>query len=130
MLVFRSPSFVLERDILRNLLRLVRTAVPFKTAAEVNAVYRDLQDRLRPFERGSYVILMDMRQGPKAPPGSDLEQTISKNLVPLREGWRRIAVLVATPVGMLQANRVEKTTQGNTAVFSDEDAALAYLTSD
>jgi hypothetical protein len=127
MLLLRSQSFVVEQDILRHLFRVTRTAAPFATPAAVDAAYDEVAEKLRRFERASSVLLVDMRAGPRATaPGSEIEQALARNAAKLREGWRRAALLMGTSVGVLQATRVQKSLQG-IHVFSDEDAALAYL---
>ena len=53
--------------------------------------------------------------------------------MPIRDGWRRSAILVQTAIGKLQARRMTNKTRadaspaGSVAVFDDELEALNYL---
>ena len=72
MVLLRSPSFVLEHDILRRLFRLVRTDVAFQTTAEVETAYQavlaqppgSVQGVLRITEQGEMVAAKYSRRAP------------------------------------------------------------------
>ncbi len=130
LLLLRTRHFTLEHDILRRFLRLTRTTTAFASAEDVKSAYGAVLEKIEALDRANYVILTDMRQGPKTTPGSDVEKAMAPQAMLLAEGWQRAALLMATPVGMLQATRVQKTVQFSVSVFNDEEAALEYLLHD
>jgi hypothetical protein len=70
---------------------------------------------------------VDMRAGPMRN-DPEFERAVGPINRDLFQGYGRVAILVRTAVGRLQVQRVAKA-NGNSDphVFTDEDAALAYL---
>jgi hypothetical protein len=122
-----SKAFVVEFDMDRGLIRATRSEIPFASAEDVDAAYAELFAKLERFDRKKLVALGDMRKAPRTAPDSDIEVAQKRNVRALSQGFRRTAVLLRTPVGMLQASRVKSENDAQNGVFLDEDKALAYL---
>jgi len=108
-------------------LRLVRTAVPYPSLASMDEANRALAVAIR--NAGVRRVLLDLRGGP---PGRNDEAFEHAG-----ESWRRqlaaqcdrVAILVRTVAGKLQAQRLARSEgrSGTAAVFMDEAEALAHL---
>lgn len=108
---------------------LKRSAVPALDPGEL-LVFLDRFDLLiPPMRRKTLGLLMDMREGPLRN-DPEYEQRLQRSVVRLVAGFRRVALLMQTSVGVLQAGRLRRE-NGQLAVlpvpFRSEAEARAYL---
>jgi hypothetical protein len=104
-----------------------RAAPPISDVTEIEAFAAQFGRAVPLRERAKLGLLMDVRDGPL---GTDDE--IARRMEPalrqVRQGFARLAVLVGTAVGKLQANRRTREVSGNASrVFDSEGAAIAYV---
>lgn len=107
-------------------MRLVRTAARFESKAQVNEARLWVGRQLDALGRAGRNILIDSRL---APPSTDFEHGAEfKELRRETErGFVRIAVLVQTKLGVLQAHRIATQDKSGLHVFEDEPDAIEYL---
>ena len=108
---------------------LQRSAVPALDPGEL-LVFLDRFDLLiPPISRKTLGLLMDMREGPLRN-DPEYEQRLQRSVVRLVAGFRRVALLMQTSVGVLQAGRLRRE-NGQLPVplvpFRSEAEARAYL---
>jgi hypothetical protein len=125
MQMVRTPTWILERDVGAAFFRLRRTAQPMSSFEEMSQVAEKMARALGGIDREHIAVLVDLREG-----GMRNDAEFEKAAAPYQKllltGWRRVAVLVKTPAGRLQ---VERLTRGvaEVRIFTDEKAALAFL---
>jgi hypothetical protein len=94
--------------------------------SDVSVVFGPAEDALRRIQRGDFSLLVDVR---RAPGRNDAE--FEKKFVPYRQrmhaGFRRVAVLVATPHGRLQVQRYAREDGTSSAAFDDYQEAATWL---
>lgn len=108
---------------------LQRSPLPVLDEGEL-LVFLDRFDLLiPPISRKTLGLLMDMREGPLRNDPA-YEQRLQRAVVRLVAGFRRVALLMQTSVGVLQAGRLRRE-NGQLAVppvpFRSEAEARAYL---
>jgi hypothetical protein len=110
-----------------GILRLERTATAYPTMQAMHHGNVGLAGALR--AAGVKRVLLDLRKGPPGRNDEDFESQSSKWRMQLAKECERVAVLVRTVAGKLQAQRLSRSEQrgGNANVFMDEAEALAYL---
>lgn len=124
--VFCSVSI----DPVRHLVTFTRKAAPFPSlekakevmgeVAKVGSTYSGLE---------GYALLVDSRAGPLRNDG-DFENMMGEQREAMFGRFRRVAVLLRTATGLLQANRLARQRQSETqpGIFQDESDAVAWLT--
>ena len=122
----RTQHYVLELDTRRRVLRLTRTREPFESNEALDATFVALIKALDPLPRRQHSLLIDQRQGPHRN-DPEFEQALRPHRVTLVNGFRRVAVLVQTAVGMLQVQRHLRADNLVARVFDDEHAAKEYV---
>lgn len=109
----------------RDFVRLLRTDVPYRSAADVAEDMNELQAAMLdlPADR----LLLDLRGGPA--PRNDAEFEVAQRTfrAALHKRFTRIAVLVRSSVGRLQIQRLCREEGLFACVFLDESAAIAHL---
>ncbi|NUP04808.1 MAG: hypothetical protein HOW73_01975 [Polyangiaceae bacterium] len=102
-----------------------RTAAPFVTIPEMQATFTEICRILDDYGRATANLIVDTRD---APPRNDPEFEVAFG--PLRtkmlQGFRKVAILVSTPIGRLQVQRHAREDGLPLRMFSDEDEARAY----
>jgi hypothetical protein len=124
----RSPHFTIEYRQASRYLRLVRSAVPFSSPEEAGEALKECELAIRDIDPSNLGILLDWRLGPFS---SDprLHQFVVESTDAFAARFRRRAVLVLTPVGQLQVDRVIRNLSSTKPVlFNDESAAVDYVT--
>ena len=118
--VLREPALV----------RLVRTATPYPSLQRMDASNQALAAALR--SSGGRRVLLDLRAGPPGRNDEAYERASADARAALAANFERVAVVVRSVAGKLQVQRLSKSEQrgGQSAVFLDEAAALAYLSAD
>jgi hypothetical protein len=126
--MMRSPRWVLERIIGTSIFHLRRTAVPFTSLDETVADKQDFDRALGRVDRARLVLLFDVRDAPLRN-----DQFLDGQVPGLLQAlgrFRRVAVLVKTPVGKLQVSRLSEEAGVPVHVFNSEAAAREFLTAD
>jgi len=125
----RSKHFTIEYWQASRYVRLVRSAVPFKSPEEAGDALKECDVAIRDIDPSNLGILMDWRLGPFST-DPRLHQFVVENADAFASRFVRRAVLVVTPVGKLQLDRVLRNMSStNPIIFNDETAALEYVTS-
>jgi hypothetical protein len=123
--LFRDDYYRLSTD--GNIVRLERTPTPYASIAEMHASHRQLAEAMRDVGVGR--ILLDLRSGPPGRNDETFEHQTAVWRKRLRAQGERVAILVKTVAGKLQAQRLSRTEGNALHVFLDENEALAFLRS-
>ena len=121
--------FALALDTERSLVRWTRTPLPLATVDEFEDIARKTVLALLPIDRGTHVLLVDLRESPMRNDEA-FEQAALRFRKDVHRGFQRSAVLVKTHAGQLQIARHIKERPADAAAhqtFLDEAEALAYL---
>jgi hypothetical protein len=110
-----------------GVLQLERTAAAYPSMEAMHHSNVGLAGALR--EAGVRRVLLDLRKGPPGRNDEDFESQSSKWRIQLARECERVAILVRTVAGKLQAQRLSRSEKrgGVANVFMDEAEALAYL---
>src|SRR5262245_61579490 len=125
----RTPHFVLERRQGASLVVLRRSPTPFSALAEVSKSFSVLMPALEALPRGELRLLIDYRDGPMRN-DPDFEATFRPYRSAMAAGFHRVAILVQSAVGKLQAQRHVREDRMPVQVFVNERLAIAYLEED
>jgi hypothetical protein len=125
--LFRSAHLSLACDHVRRIVMLRRTPLPFKRVDEIDDAREALVERFPRARRGAFSILNDCRVAPVRVEPS-LEPAFSRYRMETEEGFRRAAVVVATPVGAARSHRLAVGALVPTKIFGSLEAALQFLT--
>jgi hypothetical protein len=108
--------------------RVVRSEEPFESATEVSAALDACRAALEGIDAAHHGILFDWRKSPIST-DPNLHKALAAHMDALAEPFARRAILLATPVGTMQAARVGRS-MGNQKmlVFNDEGAAVEFVT--
>jgi hypothetical protein len=121
----RSRHWSVRRDVLHNVVWLVRSAEPFVSNEEIHTsfefVYRALA--LVPRERSALVI--DMRDA-RWRNDTNFEEATAPHRRRLTEGFARTALLVRSTLGRLQVERLSRAEGLGWVAFDDERLADAF----
>ncbi len=128
-MLLQNDYYRVERLPLVPVVKVARSAVPFETVDDVERGCAPVQRALDLEGREKVGLLIDTREAlgrndPKS------EQIFAKHRKLMVLGFRRVAILVSTPTGLLHTKRLLTTdqTHTHTQVFMDEREALTYLT--
>jgi hypothetical protein len=125
----KSVFFTVEHHRASGYVRLVRSAVPFKSPEEAGQALKECEAALRDVDASQHGILLDWRLGPFST-DARLHQFVIENTDAFAARFVRRAVLVITPIGKLQLDRVvRKLSSTKPKIFNDETAALDHVTS-
>lgn len=113
----------IDRD--TRLVKLIRTANQLKPEL-VAQVVEDFQLAVPLRERPRLVLLQDMRLGPMIRDEA-LDRALMAVVPKLVAKFAARAMLLASPVGVLQANRFTRESGSDVRAFVDEIEALRYL---
>ena len=105
---------------------LVRTSTPYVSLEQVVEHCTQLCEWLEGFDRSRLTLLSDLRLGPGRN-DTGFERAMAPFRKRLLQGFRRAAVLVATPTGRLQIKRLANDDKATIGTFVDEAEAHAYL---
>lgn len=106
---------------------VVRSGIAFPSPQAAVRAFAPLLLRLDDLGRHRYALLLDSRD---AVPNNDprYEASYERFRTDLHRGFQRIAVLVRTSAGNLQATRLVPPVEMPVRVFQDRDAAWAFVT--
>lgn len=124
--LFKSDYATLEHAMASRLVRVIRSARQFEDAvtakAEVSRWTTNL-DRLEVSELG---LLLDWRLVPLTTDPDVLREVVSGTDA-IGRRFARHAVVIVTPLGALQAKRLQRVHDSHPEIFTDEALAYAYL---
>ena len=120
----RGRHFHVDVDAGASLVRATRTAQAFASVDEMQRAHKELLRTVAPF--GEYGLLLDVRLGP-ARSDPEYEQGLASLRRQITERFARVAILVKSAVGGLQARRLAREDGVTMRIFQDEAAALEYL---
>ena len=107
--------------------RLIRTAQQFGSVHKVAGSLRACATALKDREVSTMGLLLDWRLAPLTTDPVLLKNVVQRIDV-FAAAFARRALLVATPVGLLQSERLARTiSHAKPVLFSDEAAAVAYV---
>lgn len=111
-----SDHWLMDESGYERVVVLRRTSVPFASAEAIFRSTEEVTSKLRAYHR-RFGVVADLRL---APPRNDaaFEEATRSFRAALQTCFARVAVLLQTPVGVLQVNRVKR----------DEGAALFFVT--
>jgi hypothetical protein len=126
--IHESEFYEVFRTSGSRVVKVVRLARGFESALDVELGCGPLQLALDLLGRRAHTLLVDSRGvvGRNDPTSEALFREHRRDML---LGFRRAAILVRTPAGLLQARRllVEDGTEAHARAFLDEAEALAYL---
>jgi hypothetical protein len=124
----RGTHLVIQHQHASGYVRVVRTETPFESITEVVAALDACGAALADVDVAHQGILFDWRRSPIST-DPNLHKALAARMDALAETFDRRAILLATPVGAMQASRVGRV-MGNQKmlVFNDEEAAVKYVT--
>lgn len=110
----------------RQCVHLMRTAEVYVDLAQLAVACTQMCDWLTAFDQTALDLLCDMRLGP---PRND--EAFERAMAPFRKrmqaGFRRVAILVASPIGRLHVQRLAANDGIALAAFVDPAEAEAHL---
>jgi hypothetical protein len=106
--------------------RYVRTARPFETAADTIRLHVELGALLDQLRRQDFGLLVDLREAPFHP-GETLDRTIAESRKHVFRGFPRAAILVRSAMGALQLTRYVREDGLEIPVVRDEQEALKLV---
>ena len=123
--VYRDDFYVVRVD--ETIVRLERTATPYPTMAAMHESNLGLAGALR--QARIRRVLLDLRKGPPGRNDATFESESAPWRITLAKECDRVAVLVRSVAGKLQAQRLSRDEKrgGNAHVYMSEAEALAYL---
>jgi len=126
--LYRGTHLVIQHHHASGYVRVVRSEAPFESIAEVFAALDACRATLAQLDVAHHGILFDWRKSPISTDPS-LHRALAERMDALAELFARRAILLATPVGAMQASRVGRA-MGNQKmlVFNDEGEAVKYVT--
>ncbi len=120
------PCVTVELDPETLVVRFTRTPEPYPSLAELVRIHQRIGTILDRVGRDRHGLLVDMRAA-ILNNDADFEQAAARGRAVLVRGFSRVAVLVQTAVGALNVGRHMREDRVPGEVFSNEEAALAYL---
>lgn len=112
-----------------GVLLVTRTAEPYANSTDITRTFDDLLTALGPYRGTTRALLCDVRQA-RGRSDPEYYQAASREPEELAKHFLRVAILVRTAVGEMQARRVLKGIARRIGVFASEEEALAFLKSD
>ena len=124
---YANDWFRLEIDRVARRVTIVRSARPFESALDAENACRPVIDALAPIDRARHRLLMDARDaiGRNDPEYEGWFAPLRREIV---EGFARVAVVVRTASGKLQAVRLTSADRHESVrVFTRVEDAQAWL---
>lgn len=127
--LYRGTHLVVQHHHASGYVRVVRSDTPFESVSEVAAALDACRAALAEVDIAHHGVLFDWRRSPISTDPT-LHKALAERMDALGEAFDRRAILLATPIGTMQASRVGRA-MGNQKmqVFNDEEAAVQYVTS-
>jgi hypothetical protein len=124
----RTPYWILERDLGAAYFRLRRTAEKFASNDLLDEAARSIERVMVGVDLSRLGFLVDLREGPMRndPEWEKIAAPWQKKMM---SSFGRVAILVKTPAGKLQMNRIVRALHATAQVFDEEKAAIEWLRS-
>ena len=126
--MIRTPYWILERDLGAAFFRLRRTATKLESNEVLNQTAQTIERALVGVDLSRLGFLVDLRDGPMRN-DPEWEKVARPWQQKMMSAFGRVAILVKTPVGKLQMNRIVRALHATAQVFDDEQQAIAFLKS-
>jgi hypothetical protein len=94
--------------------------------ADIKAIFGPAEQAIRGIRRDQYGLLIDVRAA-KGRNDAEFEKKFEPIRQSIQRGFRRVAILVTSPQGKLQAGRYAREDGLPNSVFDDYGAALKWL---
>lgn len=122
----KNPYISAELFVERAVVKLIRSDVAFDKPEQIVACFDDICGLLATLQRSKFAQLQDLRaaRGRNDPL---FEKLIARERQRVTAGFRKVAILVRTPVGRMQVERYMKEDGLSGRVFFYEDEALKWL---
>jgi hypothetical protein len=124
--LLHTAHFLLVEDPVARIVTRTRTAERFTSLEVLASEYDGVVRALQRVDRSVYAHLVDLRQAPSRNDDA-FEAAVTHYQAPLYDGFRRVAVIVATAAGRLQLRRFLTEYRADGQVFTDPEEATAYL---
>lgn len=125
--LFRNSYFTVILHAADLVVEVVRSNVAFPSPEEVAPAFTSMLLLLDNLGRQRYALLLDSRDAvPNNQP--QYEASYARFRADIHRGFRKIAVVVKTPAGNLQATRLIPNVDTPVRVFQDREAAWAFAT--
>jgi hypothetical protein len=126
--LYRGKHFVIHHHSATGYVHFVRTEAVFASHIEIVNAVRECERALSEVNASASGILLDWRRSPMST-DANLHSVVVKHCDALAAPFRRRAVILATPVGRMQAQRIIRTHSDiRHEIFGDMDAAITYVT--
>lgn len=124
--LYKNEYFTVLFHAVDLVVEVVRSAVAFPSPQQVAPAFTQMLLLLDDLGRHRYALLLDSRD---AVPNNDpsYEASYARFREDLHRGFRRVAVLVRTPAGNLQASRLAPRTDAPLRVFLEREAAWEFV---
>ena len=127
--LLRSTHFVVHHHVASCYVHVIRTEEPFLRHDAAARAFGVCELALQGVERSATGILLDFRRAPMSN-DPELDKALAVRGDALIIPFARSALLVATHIGVMQADRISRTySQGGAQIFNDEGAALRHVAS-
>jgi hypothetical protein len=126
--LLRSNHLSIQHYLASGYVLVVRSPELFSSAGEAVAAFDECRAAITGVNAAQSGILFDWRKSPISTDPT-LHKALAENMDMLAERFARRAILLATPVGTMQAARVGRS-MGNQKmlVFNHEGAAVEFVT--
>jgi|RhiMethySRZTD1v2_1073278.scaffolds.fasta_scaffold02885_16 hypothetical protein len=127
--IHRSEHFTIQHYQASGYVRLVRSAIVFASLEHANDALKACGEALERLDASQLGLLLDWRLGPFSI-DARLHQLVIETTDAFAVRFVRCAVLIVSPVGKLQLDRVVRAHSSIAPViFNEEAAAVEYVTS-
>ena len=116
----------LDIDPEKRLVRQTRSSRVYEDIPTMTQSIESILEQLREIDRAEYVLLQDLRAA-RGRNDREFESVMVQARPRLSQGFRRLAVVVATNIGRLQVQRYFERDTPTACVFLDEKKALRWL---
>ncbi len=124
--LFRNNFFIVRCDSPRAIVEVARSNVAFRSAREATLAFTPMLACLDSLGRSRFSLLLDARDS-IANNDAEYESWYARYRVDLVRDFRRVAILMRTPAGSLQASRLLPPAAGPARVFLDAALAWAFV---
>lgn len=121
----RTRHWSVRRDVTQNVVWLVRSPEPYNSVEEIHASFDPIYRALAVVPRDRSALIIDMREA-RWRNDASFEDATAVHRRRLVEGFARVALLVRTTLGKLQAQRLSRAEGLGWVAFDDERLAHAY----
>jgi hypothetical protein len=125
--LLRSAHFLVQHHVASSYVQVIRTEEPFLRIDTAARAFGACEQALDGVDRATSGIMLDFRRAPLSS-DPELDKVIVTRSDVLVIPFARSAILVATRVGVMQADRIHRAySQSGVSVFHEESAALRYV---